>query len=270
MRRGLGELDDLEPIDDVEQLVLEVEDGQLAAVAGGELDDADARSARRPPRLADGRRPGRDIHQRPSRSEGRRPARRREHRPVTADEVLAQLAVAAQPDAALHVPLQRHADPARGAPRGRPGSAVAGIIRSGPQMNAAACRAVPGGLVEQVGHDADPPEPLRDRPGRRSSATSMSVAGGQRGELVDVEPVGGRPSPVEDPDVAEAARGRRRMRRSRGRSGASPMPPVTMTTSRPRRLSSGQPLPSGPRRPSVVAGPQARQGAWSPGRRHGS
>src|SRR5687768_12801123 len=42
-RRGLGELDDVELLGDREQLVLEIEDGQLAAVARSELDDADAR-----------------------------------------------------------------------------------------------------------------------------------------------------------------------------------------------------------------------------------
>ena len=44
-RGRLGELDDVEPLGDREQLVLEVEEGQLAAVARGELDDADPRPA---------------------------------------------------------------------------------------------------------------------------------------------------------------------------------------------------------------------------------
>ena len=46
MRGRLGELDEVDAIGDGEQLVLEVEERQLAAVARRELDDADARSTR--------------------------------------------------------------------------------------------------------------------------------------------------------------------------------------------------------------------------------
>jgi hypothetical protein len=41
---GLGKVDDVEALAEPEQFVLEVEQLQLAAVTGGELDDADARS----------------------------------------------------------------------------------------------------------------------------------------------------------------------------------------------------------------------------------
>ncbi len=60
-RGRLGELDDVDPIGDRQEVVLEVEQRQLASVAGGELDDADARS---PPRCRAG--DGRHEHQRPS------------------------------------------------------------------------------------------------------------------------------------------------------------------------------------------------------------
>src|SRR4029079_5951149 len=58
-RRGLWKLDDVEPLTDREEVVLEVQKGQLAPVARRELDDPDARPARR--RAATGRR-----HQSPS------------------------------------------------------------------------------------------------------------------------------------------------------------------------------------------------------------
>ena len=60
-RGRLGKLDDVEPLGDREELVLEVEDGQLAAVARGELDDADARAG-----AAADRRPAGDITTPPS------------------------------------------------------------------------------------------------------------------------------------------------------------------------------------------------------------
>ena len=39
-----------------------------------------------------------------------------------------------------------------------------------------------------------------------------------------------------------------------GRSGGSPMPPATMTTSRPKASSMGQPRPTGPRSPTCEPG----------------
>ena len=39
-----------------------------------------------------------------------------------------------------------------------------------------------------------------------------------------------------------------------GRSGGSPMPPATMTTSRPKASSIGQPRPTGPRSPICEPG----------------
>ena len=53
-RGRLREFDDVEPLGDREQVVLEVEDGQLAAVARGELDDTDARPARSGPAALEG------------------------------------------------------------------------------------------------------------------------------------------------------------------------------------------------------------------------
>src|SRR5690349_18095554 len=53
-RPRLGELDDVEAAEDREQLVLEVQEGQLASVAGRELHHPDAR-------------PGGGVHHRPSR-----------------------------------------------------------------------------------------------------------------------------------------------------------------------------------------------------------
>ena len=39
-----------------------------------------------------------------------------------------------------------------------------------------------------------------------------------------------------------------------GRRGGSPMPPATMTTSRPKASSMGQPRPTGPRSPTCEPG----------------
>src|SRR6185369_14017362 len=68
-RCRLGELDEVDPLSDREQLVLEVEQGQLAAVARGELHDPDPGSTggRRPRTSTTGcdRRAG--VHQSPSR-----------------------------------------------------------------------------------------------------------------------------------------------------------------------------------------------------------
>ena len=116
-----------------EQLVLEVEQRQLAAVARGELDDADARPA-------GGADPTGGTSQ-PLRRERRTELGEAEDRAVLADEEAAHLAVAAQADAALHVPLERDPRPvSSGMPRSKRTSTVACIIRSGPQTNASVRR----------------------------------------------------------------------------------------------------------------------------------
>ena len=166
-RGRLGELDDVEPLGDGEQLVLEVEERQLAAVARGELDDADARPVRRAARVDGGRRPV-AITGPPVPNAGTELGQR-EDRAVTADEERPELAVAAQ--RRRRIPCAARGSPrcARGrTPRSPRTSAVACIIRSGPHMKAVTSGAVPGGLVEQLGDDADAAEPLRARRDRRS------------------------------------------------------------------------------------------------------
>ena len=101
-RRGLRELDDIEAFSDRQQLILEVEQRQLAAVAGGELDYSDASAAARwecrwvPSQTLD--------------PECRAELGEREDWSVLAHEQAAKLAVTAQPDAAVHVPFERHKD----------------------------------------------------------------------------------------------------------------------------------------------------------------
>ena len=129
-------------------------------------------------------------------------------------------------------------------------------------------RAVPRRLVEEVGHDADPARATRARPGRRSRRPRRRRAprAGRARRRTAGRPASGRRSRCGSRRTG--ARSARRASRS-GRSGARPMPPVTTTTSRPTARSTGQPRPSGPRRPSssprletrpaaVVAGPAAR------------
>ena len=109
---GLGEVGDLDRAGEWDQLVLAVEQGQLAAVARRELPDRELRAA--PGRCGRGHSSALDIR-------GARTSYG-ENRAVDAEEELAQLAVAAQPDAALHVALhgQPHAG-RRGTPRSREG-----------------------------------------------------------------------------------------------------------------------------------------------------
>ena len=107
---GLREVGDLDLAGQREQLVLAVQQGQLAAVAGGELPDR---------QLGPGRARSSGSITAPCTSSGTARPVVAEHRAVDAQEVLAQLAVAAQADAALHVALHRQPQPLAGAPRGR-------------------------------------------------------------------------------------------------------------------------------------------------------
>ena len=180
-RRRLGELDDVEALGDREQLVLEVEEGQLAAVARGELDDADPRPVGR--RARGSRRGGPDgrVHHSPSRpkavpssaTENTGPSRQTKNGPSWQWPHV--------PDAARHVPLERQPRAARGStPRPTEHVAtVACIIRSGPQMNAVRASAVPGGAGRTAG-SRSPTRPSHSGPARSTvSATSRSAAAGE-------------------------------------------------------------------------------------------
>ena len=227
-----------------------------------ELDDADARAAWRDP--ARGRR-----HQMPSRLKRRTELGEREDRAVAADEEPAQLAVAAQPDAALHVPLEGNEDPvraevhARGASPPWPASSVPGRRRRRPP------RARPS-RADRTAGSRRPTGPVQSGPrGRRSSASSMSRRRAARLELRDV--AAGRPAsaPRGQAHGAEPVAPAPGRRRSSGRSGARPMPPATITTSRPSAASTGQPGRAG-RAGRARRRRQAGEGSRSPGRPPGS
>jgi hypothetical protein len=69
LRASLGELHDVEPLGDGDELVLEVEEGELAAVARGELDDPDPQAGRRGARSGPkGRQHGHQMPSRPNTS----------------------------------------------------------------------------------------------------------------------------------------------------------------------------------------------------------
>ena len=193
-RGRLGELHDVEPLGDLEQVVLDVEDRQLAAVAGGELDDADPRSpwrgggrarssgrraaaARRatsitgPP--AEGRRPSSaTLKTGPSRQTKRVPNWQCPHSPTPHSMCRSRVS---------HVWSVRD----RRGRRGR--SPCAAIIRSGPQMKAVASEPVPWTLLNSCGDDADPAEPLGPGPvdghpdeRRRRSRPAASISSTNR------------------------------------------------------------------------------------------
>ena len=186
-RGCLREFDDVEPLGDGEQVILEIEDGQLAAVARGELDDADPRSARRAPaswratseplRRERGPSSAR-LNTGPSWHTKNRPSWQWPHRPTPHDMLRSSVThvrsgpmprAASTSDGGLHHPF-RSADE---------GDGVA---------------AVPGGAVEQLGHDPDAAEPVR--PGPVHGLLHLDrAAGGETADLADEQPVGRSPGP---------------------------------------------------------------------------
>ena len=94
---GLEEVGDVDLAGEREQLVLAVEQRELAAVAGGELPDGEGRLR---------------VHSSRTASRGSSSAQRVD-RPVAADQGRAELAVAAPAEPAAHVALHREVDPLR-------------------------------------------------------------------------------------------------------------------------------------------------------------
>ena len=132
---------DLDLAGEREQLVLAVEQGELAAVTRGELPDGERRLARpltapSPPAAAPARRTGVD-------------------RAVAADDRRAELAVAAVAERALHVPLQRDVRSASGTPRSSSASRREAHHDLGPADEGVRRRRVEPGAGDQLGHDAD-------------------------------------------------------------------------------------------------------------------
>ncbi len=191
-RAGLGELDDLEPAGERQQLVLEVEERELAPVAGRHLDDADAET-----------RPGGDGgHQMPSlpktppswASEKTGPSLQTKRPPVwqwphspmphsMCRSSVTKIRSGGSPrstrafDRRLHHPL---------------GTAHEG---EGP-------RAVPGGAVEQLRDDAHGTGPT----GTRAVDDDLDIdvpARGPAADLLAVEVVGRGAGAVVEPDVVE-------------------------------------------------------------------
>ena len=143
-----------------EQLVLAVEQRELAAVAGGELPDRERL------RLA--------LTAPPPACSGSTTSRRSTG-PVLADEQRPELAVAAVPDRALHAALQRQPDRVRRARRApaarRPRSA------SSPRGRRSSPRRSPGSKTArgiERGDHADAPAPVGVGARRRSRSTSTS------------------------------------------------------------------------------------------------
>ena len=149
--------------------------------------------------------------------------------------------MAAQPDPAGHVPLERHPGPARRprpAARARaPWPASSGRVRTRTPSSAR-----PSQVARSKSWVTTPTRPSQSGPARSTiSATSRSVAAGEGHHLGDEQTIARRA-------CAEVQRGpRRNDRRSREdrvedrpRSGARPIPPATITTSPPKADSTGQ------------------------------
>ena len=192
----------------------------------------------------------------------------REDRAVPADEEAAELAVAAQADAARHVPLERQPGAARRRCRGRAAtSTVACIIRSGPQMKATAFAAI-ASLARSNSWVTTPTRPSHSGPARSTiCATSMSPCAARATDLGDEQAVGRGPGAEEEADRADTRSRPARTSSMSGRSGASPMPPATITTSRPVALD----RPATTQRPAEAElSPRLRRvRAGSPGPRRG-
>ena len=153
--------------------------------------------------------------------------------------------MAAQPDAALHVPLERqpgvlggHAAVARARRRWLPSSAPVRRRRRSRSVAVQAARS------KQLGDDADAPEPLRA--GAVDGLRGSSRSAGRRGRRISSTNRRSRGvrAPRYSRTVAEAVAVARGPRRSAARSGASPMPPATIddvaAVRRPRPASRGQ------------------------------
>ena len=155
--------------------------------------------------------------------------------------------MAAQPDAALHVALQRHPDALRGRRRGRPGPGrVKRIMISGPQTSATRPRRSKGSLGEEL--VTTPTWPVHPA----SATSTVTATSSARSRRQRARSSAKRSGPGAGPRRAGRPAARRptwlgRRSRTAPRSGASPMPPATTTTSTPSRASRA---PVGAERPA--------------------
>ena len=187
--------------------------------------------------------------------------------PVAADQRRPELAVAAEADAAVHVPLHRDVDPlGRDAARRASASTAKRIMISGPQTKAVVASGRSAARATSFATKPTRPAPARRRRRRPSPATSSRA----RQSLELRACTAGRPACARrragctSPKLAAAlervqhdrpraarARSRRRRRRRRRRAAAS----------------TGHALPNGPRTPSTAPGSRRADRARSRRRR---
>ncbi len=228
--RRLEEVGDLDRAGDREQLVLAVEQGELAAVAGGELPDGERGLAARGH--------GSDL---PHRERGAARARRgRPARPCRRTSG-PSWQWPQKPTRALHVALQRDEDAlgADAAAAERVGREAHHDLRAAHERDRVA--RVEGGARRsaRVTTPTSPGQPRvravdRDRDRRRRRALR------QRSSSRAVEDVLRAARAVEEHDAAEVGRAAPRSRRAPAAAARARCPPATSTTSRPAARSSGQ------------------------------
>ena len=149
--RRLAEVGELDRARDREQLVLEVEQRELAAVAGGELPDGELRLGGHSSRT----------------SIQRRDLRVGVDGAVAADQRRAELAVAAEADAAVHVALHREVDPLRRRRRARAARrSVVRIMISGPADERRHALGAERRALDELRDEADRARPSPPRPRR--------------------------------------------------------------------------------------------------------
>ena len=194
--RCLRELDEVEPPEDVEEVVLEVEQRQLAPVAGRHLHDPRAVVAAR------GRLERRRLI---TGLPVRTPARaRRARRPVRPGRRTPSRAGSGRTGPTPHSMCRSSVRWMRSSvmPRSRRTSTVASIIRSGPQMNAVA--PAPSQVARSNSSVTTPTRPSHSGPARSTVCpTSTSGAPLEARELVHEQPVGRGPGAVHEPDGPE-------------------------------------------------------------------
>ena len=143
-----------------------------------------------------------------------------EDRAVLAHEEAPELAVAAQADAAVHVPFEGDPDALVGSmPRSWSTSTVACIIRSGPQMKATAF--APSQVARSNTWVTTPTRPSHSGPARSTVSRDLDVrrCAASASELVDVQPIGRRPGAEVEVDRCRCVSRSARHASMSGRSG---------------------------------------------------
>ena len=168
-----------------------------------------------------------------------------EHRAVDAEEQLAQLAVAAQTDPALHVALHRQPDARRARRRARSGPARR--TASSPRGRRPARACAPGRTRhERPAAVTSPTCPRQPRvPASTISSTSTSCVAGPGVEVCREQDVLGRPRAVEQTDPAVRRRGRRRPPGSPDAAGRARCRRRRRRRRRRGRRPTSQPWPNG-------------------------